>query len=155
MLLSKDYIHTLSTIIYFVSLCRKWKRPIFFQINSSVSFTKKHDDTPLPSPNLDGNNDRSMECDQFAPGSHSKPRTSHPHFAPAPPYSDNDAIDEPINSNETSTETVIPQFGIDAKYLVPSPNLNHQDHQNLDSSYIERPQIPPVMFCFFTSMRVA
>ena len=84
-----------------------------------------------------------MECDKFAPGSHSKPRTSHTH-APAPPYSDNDAIDEPINSNETSTETVIPQFGIDAKYLVPSPNLNHQDHQNQDSSYIERPQIPPV-----------
>jgi hypothetical protein len=94
-----------------------------------------------------------MECDQFAPVSHPKVRNPHA-LAPALPYVDNDAIDEPINSNETSTETVIPQFGIDAKYLVPSPNLNHQDHQNLDSSYIERLQIPPVMFCFFTSMRL-
>ena len=79
----------------------------FFQVNSTVSFTKNHEDTPLPSPNLD-------------------------------------AIDEPINSNETSTETVIPQFGIDAKYLVPSPTLN----QNNDS-HNERPNLPTVSLLTF------
>ena len=77
---------------------------MYFQANSTVSFSKKHEDTPLPSP-------------------------AH------------DAIDEPINSNETSTETVIPQFGIDAKYIIPTPNLNQSNEY-----HDERPEIPTVSY---------
>ena len=72
-----------------------------------MSFTKNHDDTPLPSPN--------------------------------------DVIDEPINSNETSTETVIPQFAIDAKYLVPSPNLNKSNDSDREESNQPFPTVRHVL----------
>ena len=44
-----------------------------------------------------------------------------------------------MNSHETSTETVVPKVGIDAKYLVPSPNLNQSNDY-----YDDRPKLPPV-----------
>ena len=52
--------------------------------------------------------------------------------------SPNPANDEAMNSHETSTETVVPKVGIDAKYLVPSPNLNQSN------DYYDRPKFPSV-----------